>query len=250
MYGILLTLCYDGSNYHGWIHQNNAVTIQDVLESAVKRVTKNKNFKTIGTSKTDSGVHALDQKVLLVIHFKPILEVFIKALNKALPSDVQILNASFVQPSFNLREVKQKTYSYYINDSEFDIFKQRFEYYWKHGQINIDKLQQIFDLFIGEHEFKLFSGLKDDELESINTKRTIESIKVFRNKENRVQIQFKAYGFIRYQIRMIVANALNCYLNKKVTVEQIKEMLKGNGNKNPFIAESKGLVLEKIEFNQ
>ncbi|AGJ90969.1 tRNA pseudouridine synthase A [Mycoplasma putrefaciens] len=249
MNAILLTLLYDGSNYHGWIHQTNAIAIQDVLNQAVKRVIKNNDFKTIAASKTDAGVHAVDQKVLLVISFKPILDKFIKALNKALPSDIQILNAKFVDTSFNLREVKQKTYSYFINDQQFDIFTQRFEYFWKHQPIDVNKLQQIFDLFVGTHEFKLFSGLKQEELKNINSFRKIDSIRVFRNKNNRVQIEFKAAGFIRYQIRMIVGNCLACYLNKKITPETLKLMLQGKGNKTALIAKAKGLVLQKIEFN-
>ncbi|WFQ95821.1 tRNA pseudouridine synthase A [Mycoplasma feriruminatoris] len=247
--GILLTLCYDGSNYHGWINQTNSISIQTTLNKAIKKVIKTKEFKTIGASKTDANVHALDQKVLLIIYFTPILEKFIKAINKALPSDIRILDAKFVDPDFNIREVKYKIYNYYINDDKFDIFTNRYEYFWTHQKIDIIKLQNIFNLFIGFHEFKLFSGLKENEIDQYQTKRSIDDIKVLRI-NNKVVIQFKAAGFIRYQIRIIIANCLNAYLNHKITIDTLVLMLQGIGKKTPFIIDAKGLVLEKIEFNK
>ncbi|EXU60694.1 tRNA pseudouridine synthase A [Mycoplasma mycoides] len=247
--GILLSLCYDGSNYHGWINQTNAISIQTTLNKAIKKVIKTDQFKTIGASKTDTNVHALDQKVLLIIYFTPILEKFIKAINKALPSDIKILDAKFVDPNFNIREVEYKIYHYYINDHQFDIFTNRYEYFWKHQKIDIIKLQEIFNLFIGEHEFKLFSGLKENEWNQYQTKRTIDDIKVLRI-NNKVVIEFKASGFIRYQIRIIIANCLNAYLNHKISTTKLVEMLKGIGKKTPFIIDAKGLVLQKIQFNK
>ncbi|ADR24176.1 putative tRNA pseudouridine synthase A [Mycoplasma leachii PG50] len=245
--GILLTLCYDGSNYHGWINQINSISIQTVLNKAIKKVIKTSEFKTIGASKTDANVHALDQKVLLIIYFTPILEKFIKAINKALPKDIRILNAKFVNSDFNIREVEYKIYNYYINDYKFDIFTNRYEYFWKHSKIDILKLQEIFNLFVGEHEFKLFSGLKENEWDNYQTKRIIDDIKVLRI-NNKVVIQFKATGFIRYQIRIIIANCLNAYLNYKINVNTLIEMLQGIGKKTPFIIEAKGLVLQQIKF--
>ncbi|WP_434324749.1 tRNA pseudouridine synthase A [Mycoplasma capricolum] len=245
--GILLTLCYDGSNYHGWINQTNSISIQTVLNKAIKKVIKTSEFKTIGASKTDANVHALDQKVLLIIYFTPILEKFINAINKALPEDIRILNAKFVDPNFNIREVDYKIYNYYINDHKFDIFTNRYEYFWKHSKIDILKLQEIFNLFIGEHEFKLFSGLKENEWDNYQTKRIIDDIKVLRI-NNKVVIQFKATGFIRYQIRIIIANCLNAYLNYKVNINTLTKMLQGIGKKTPFIIKAKGLVLQEIKF--
>ncbi|CEA11136.1 tRNA pseudouridine synthase A [Mycoplasma capricolum subsp. capripneumoniae] len=245
--GILLTLCYDGSNYHGWINQTNSISIQTVLNKAIKKVIKTSEFKTIGASKTDANVHALDQKVLLIIYFTPILEKFINAINKALPEDIRILNAKFVDPNFNIREVDYKIYNYYINDYKFDIFTNRYEYFWKHSKIDILKLQEIFNLFIGEHEFKLFSGLKENEWDNYQTKRIIDDIKVLRIND-KVVIQFKATGFIRYQIRIITANCLNAYLNYKVNINTLTEMLQGIGKKTPFIIKAKGLVLQEIKF--
>lgn len=250
MFKFLLTLQYDGSDFHGWIEQPNAKTIQGELNKAINKVTKKTTFKTYGTSKTDAGVHAIDQKVVLELTFEPKLELFQMAINKALPETINIISIVKIKDNFNIRDVLFKEYTYTINDHEYDLLTNRFELNWKYSKIDIDKLQIIFDLFVGEHDFKLFSGLNKDDILSTNIKtiRIIESINVERI-NNKVIINFKAKEFIRYQIRMIVQSALNCYLNKSITQTDIKEKLLGNGEKPPFNAPAKGLKLIKIVFN-
>ena len=58
MRNLLLTLCYDGAQYHGWQIQNNAVSVQQVFQEALFKVTSEKP-EIKGCSRTDSGVHAL-----------------------------------------------------------------------------------------------------------------------------------------------------------------------------------------------
>ena len=57
MRNLLLTISYDGSNYHGWQVQKNAVTVQEVFQNAVKKLFGH-NIDIKGCSRTDSGVHA------------------------------------------------------------------------------------------------------------------------------------------------------------------------------------------------
>ena len=64
MIRIKLTIEYDGSAYAGWQRQSNARAVQQVLEEALSRLTREKVSIT-GASRTDAGVHALGQ----VAHF-------------------------------------------------------------------------------------------------------------------------------------------------------------------------------------
>ncbi|ATZ17763.1 tRNA pseudouridine(38-40) synthase TruA [Mesoplasma melaleucae] len=250
MFKFLLTLQYDGSDFHGWIDQPNAKTIQGELNKAIKKVTKDTAFKTISASKTDAGVHAVDQKVILKLAFEPKIELFEKAINKALPETIHIASIVKVNDDFNIKNVMYKEYTYTINDHEYNLLTNRFELNWKYAKIDINKLQTIFDLFVGKHDFKLFSGLNEKDFlnSDIKTVRTIETINVERT-NNRIIINFKAKGFIRYQIRMIVQSALSCYLDKRITQAEIKDKLLGNGDKPPFNAPAKGLKLNKVVFN-
>ncbi|PPE04952.1 tRNA pseudouridine synthase A [Entomoplasma ellychniae] len=250
MYRILINLQYDGSSYCGWIKQKNQNSIQGVLEKTIFKVIKSNNFKVYGVSKTDAGVHALSQKVIIEINFQPTLNKFIWALNKALPSDIHISEFDYVSASFELHDVKCKTYVYTLNNSIWDLKNNRYELEWSKNLINIKQLQDICNIFVGEHDFKLFSGLSESEVNSGNFKtiRKIDSIKVFK-KADKIEIEFIAKGFIRHQIRYIVQSILNCQYNK-VSQSTLKEMLNGNGKKLPFKAEAKGLLLKSVVFNK
>ena len=78
MKNIKLTIEYDGTNYHGWQSQINALAIQDVIASAIKKLT-GETCNLIGSSRTDVGVHALGQ----VANF--ITDSNIPAINFLLP---------------------------------------------------------------------------------------------------------------------------------------------------------------------
>ena len=54
---IRLTVAYDGTNYCGWQIQPNGITIEEVLNKAICKLT-GEEIQVTGASRTDSGVHA------------------------------------------------------------------------------------------------------------------------------------------------------------------------------------------------
>ena len=52
---VLLSMCYDGTNYHGWQIQKNALTVQEVFQNALLKIL-NEDVDIKGCSRTDSGV--------------------------------------------------------------------------------------------------------------------------------------------------------------------------------------------------
>ena len=99
---IRLTLEYDGSNYHGWQRQLNALTIQEVVEASLTRII-GQEVRLHGSGRTDAGVHALGQ----VAHFRTEaglpLTAFREGLNSLLPRDIVILEAREVPSDFHAR---------------------------------------------------------------------------------------------------------------------------------------------------
>ena len=69
MKNIKLLIEYDGTNYSGWQRQTNALSVQQVLEEALFKLT-GENVTVIGSGRTDSGVHARGQ----VANFSPPLQ--------------------------------------------------------------------------------------------------------------------------------------------------------------------------------
>ena len=89
MRNIRLLIAYDGTDFHGWQRQSNALTVQECLESVIERIL-GERAQVWGSGRTDAGVHALNQ----VANFKtdcPIpCDNLVRALNDALPPTVRI----------------------------------------------------------------------------------------------------------------------------------------------------------------
>ena len=92
-----LKISYAGQNYFGWqIQKETELTIQGQLEKAFRFATGIKKFKTIGSGRTDAGVHALGQTVLIELKEMLPEAAFLKGVNQQLPSDIKILSVEEV----------------------------------------------------------------------------------------------------------------------------------------------------------
>ena len=110
----LLTLQYDGSRYHGWQVQPNGVTVQQVLQDAVQRLTGVRSGIT-GCSRTDAGVHA--EMFCCALHTDSRIppEKVPAALNAHLPRDVAVTACRLVPDDFHPRyDARGKRYVYRI----------------------------------------------------------------------------------------------------------------------------------------
>ena len=109
---IMLTISYDGTDYHGWQVQPNGVTVQQTLQDALENLMGHRPDVT-GCSRTDAGVHAR----MFVCHFdcedKFPKYAFLKGLNSLLPDDISVIDCSVVNSDFHARyNSKGKTYIY------------------------------------------------------------------------------------------------------------------------------------------
>ena len=153
---ILLTVSYDGTNFCGYQRQPNKRTVEEELQIALRKLL-NKPVKTIASGRTDSGVHAICQKV----HFDSDLSMpaskYCDALNTYLPSDVRVISSKRVADDFNARySAKKKTYRYscYFGKCEnplCDRYKTLLKY-----PLDIEKIKKACEVIKGTHDFKCF----------------------------------------------------------------------------------------------
>ena len=159
MRNIRLLIAYDGTDFHGWQRQSNALTVQECLESAIERILGEK-AKVWGPGRTDAGVHALNQ----VANFKtdcPIpCDNLVRALNDALPPTVRIKESHEVSAEFHARyDVRSKTYRYRILQAPVcSPFLWRFV---RHYPFPLDgeRMAEGAKLFEGEHDFTSFAAV-------------------------------------------------------------------------------------------
>ena len=123
---IFVTLSYDGTNYHGFQIQKNAVTIQEIFQNALKNVLKcSPEIK--GCSRTDSGVHANMYGISFKTDSKIKCENLIFALNRYLPGDMAVTSCKDVDENFHAR------YSCVAKEYIYKILNSKIKNQWKDG---------------------------------------------------------------------------------------------------------------------
>ena len=163
---IVLKIEYDGTDYCGWQVQPNGVTVQGVIEEAIKKLTGEK-VSVIGSGRTDSGVHAAGQ----IAHFditseKIPPEKYACALNAFLPRDIKITESGEAEDGFHARfSAKRKTYRYSLYVSEYiRPLKDRYAVNVPFA-LDENKMNEACRYLAGRHDFRCFlaadSSVKD-----------------------------------------------------------------------------------------
>ena len=241
---ILLTISYDGTDFCGYQVQPSKRTIQLELENALKKVT-GKDIKTIASGRTDSGVHAISQKVHFDYQGTIPVKSFVNALNSHLPSDVRVTNAKKVANDFNARySAKTKTYVYkcYVSNVENPL-NTRYVYTLKNLP-DLKKINECISVLVGTHDFKCFlasgSSVKD-------TTRTIYDIKVKKSGKN-LDFYFTGNGFLYNMVRIMVGTLLAVGENR-LDIESVKKaLLTGDRKLVGKTMPAKALCLYKVEY--
>src|SRR5882762_1151493 len=102
MHRFKITLAYDGTGYVGWQRQANGLSIQAVIENALREL-DGRDVAVAGAGRTDAGVHALGQVAAFTLHRALGAESVLRALNARLPSAIRVLSAEEAPADFHPR---------------------------------------------------------------------------------------------------------------------------------------------------
>ena len=246
MRNIRLTIEYDGKEFNGWQKQPNKLNIQGNLEKVISDLTK-EEIEIIGSGRTDAGVHALGQ----VANFKtnsniPIEKIAI-AINSRIKQSIRIKKAEEVDERFHSRyNCKRKTYRYIINTSETgSAIYRNLEYNIK-MQLDVKKMQEAVNFFVGEHDFSAF---KSSGTSSKSSVRTIYNAKVEQDGE-RIIIELTGNGFLYNMVRIISGTLVEVGLNK-IKPEDITKIIESKNRQNAGkTLPPCGLYLVSVEYEK
>jgi tRNA pseudouridine38-40 synthase len=244
MRNIVLTVAYDGTNYHGWQCQPNALTIQEVLNKAVGKILDHP-VTIYGGGRTDSGVHAMGQVVNFSTERAIELRSLARGLNSLLPGDIRVKGAREEGPFFHARySAKMKTYVYCILNTLYNSpFLERYAWHI-HYTLNITAMDEAAKGIIGRHDFSAFK--KKDEIYS-NPVREILRAGVKR-KGDLIYFIIEGRGFLRYMVRNIVGT-LVLVGSEKMTSEDFTIILESKEREKAGpTAPARGLFLRKIKY--
>lgn len=201
---VMLTVAYDGTNYHGWQLQPNVTTIESVLNGALSALLKEET-KVIGASRTDTGVHALGNIAVFDTQARMPAEKFAYALNQRLPEDIRIQDSREVPPDFHpRRQESRKTYEYKILNSAFPMPVYRLYAHFTYVPLDVLSMQRAAAYLVGTHDFKSFCSV-NTTVET--TVRTIYETAVDRCGDM-ITIRVTGSGFLYNMVRIIAGTLI------------------------------------------
>ena len=241
---IKLTIAYDGTNYCGWQIQPNGITIEEILNKALSKMTGEEVF-VIGASRTDSGVHAMGNVAVFDTDTTIPAEKIAVALNQRLPDDIVITKSEEVPLDFHPRYCNcSKTYEYHIINTRIPIPTKRLTNYFVSYVLDIDKMRQAASYLVGEHDFVSFCNVRTDVE---NTVRTITALDILTN-GNEITIRITGNGFLYNMVRIIVGTLVRVGRGF-YEPEKVKEILEAKDRKAAGVtAPAHGLMLVEIKY--
>ena len=236
---------YDGAAYVGWQRQPNGVSIQQILEEAIGRITSGK-VTLVGSGRTDAGVHALNQ----VANFKSLTslpaEKIFRGVNSVLPPDVVVKNLEEVPIDFHAqRDVQSKIYVYRIRNQGLRPVLGR-EYFWFiRYPLNIEKMREAAEYLPGTHDFSCFCATGSDVKDRV---RTITAITIKTGPDHLIEITVEAKGFLKYMVRNIVGTLTEVARGKRQP-EEMREIIDSRDrNIAGVTAPARGLFLKEVKY--
>lgn len=241
---IKLVLEYDGTNYHGWQLQPNAVTLQGTLEAVLARVL-NEPVRIRVAGRTDAGVHALGQ----VAAFKTAKQVHLtrlqRSLNALLPPDLVVTHAAVVPDTFNpRRDALSRTYCYRIwNQLWPSAIWARYTWHVP-VYLDVDDMNRAAGLLVGDHDFSSFQGADSAEH---NPQRTVLR-SVVRPVDTFLIYEVEARSFLRHMVRNIVGTLVDVGRGA-LGVEDFQDIFAAHDRTRAGLtAPSQGLFLVAITY--
>ena len=235
-------MSYNGTHYHGWQVQPNAITVQATLNKALSVLLKSPT-ESMGAGRTDSGVHAVqmvahfDSKVSFDVEQMPFM------LNAFLPSDIAVKTIKKVHKDAHARfDATSRSYIYKITTSK-DVF----EYDKRHcfnRPLDLNLMNEASHILMGCKDFECFSRMHSD----VKTFICKISHAKWTQIENHLEFKITADRFLRNMVRAVVGTMLDIGISK-TSLDEFKNIIDSKKRSNAGAsAPAKGLHLTEILY--
>lgn len=219
-----IVLEYDGTDFAGWERQKNGLGVQEVIESAIEKITRERTTVN-GSGRTDAGVHALGQVASFTLRHRMAAPDLHRALNAVLPDDVSVLALDEVDLFFHARfSATSKLYRYRILDSRIRRPLERRTSWQLHRALDVDAMAAAAHQLVGRRDFTAFCK---EAYRYDSCVRDLQRLDV-RREGAFVVIDAAADGFLYNMVRILVGT-LVAVGSGKTSIAAIEALLAGGG---------------------
>ena len=253
-----LDLAYDGTAYAGWQVQPDVPTVQGVVEAALAKLLK-RPVRVLGASRTDAGVHALQQVCVFRAGDGPPPEKFRLALAPFLPGDVSVLRSCEVPDDFHpLRSVTRKTYRYLFHEANA-AHPVLGRYAWRIAPpLDLDAMNAAAAVICGTHDFACFESTGSPRGSTVRTLFASAVAEVpawppFAVPHSAdaggrwLQYEVTGDGFLYNMVRAIAGTLADAGRGKLAPADVAKILASKDRTRAAATAPAKGLTLASIE---
>ncbi len=239
-----LEMSFDGTAYHGWQAQHNALSVQRVLESALRRIT-GEQIRTTGAGRTDAGVHAryftvhMDTGHALMGQ----RQQFLHQLNAVLPPDIAVHNIIPVKDDAHARySALSRTYEYAISGRK-DPFRAPFSWLFT-VPLDVKAMQEASGKLLRYSDFACFCKKHGGSLTSICHVKRAD----WRQEGSLLLFTIESDRFLRNMVRAIVGNLVRVGLGKCDPASFASVIEGGDRSRASFSAPACGLSLVAVSY--
>ena len=237
-----IQLSYFGKAYHGWQNQPNAISVQQVLETALGTLLRSE-IAIVGAGRTDAGVHAK----CMYAHFDHDTiadhDHLIHRLNALLPEDIAVQALRKMNEGAHARfDAVERTYEYWISLGKDPFFTDHAHVI--HRPLDVDAMNQAAALLLDYDDFECFSKSNTDVKTFICSVCHAE----WELKNGLLVFTIKADRFLRNMVRAIVGTLLEVG-EGKIEVGAVRSIIesKDRGQAGASVP-AKGLYLTDVRY--
>ncbi|GHE28292.1 tRNA pseudouridine(38-40) synthase TruA [Sphingobacterium griseoflavum] len=244
MQRFFMEVSYDGSLYHGWQVQKNAVSVQQRINEALAKILRT-TVETIGAGRTDTGVHAKQ----LYVHFDikagliPDEDRFLHAINSLLPSDIAALRLVEVHQDAHARfDAVERSYAYHIHFRKDPFLIRRS---WQlRDYPDVARMNEAAHYLLGTQDFGCFSKSNTQVFTNICTVKRAEWVE---NEEGLV-FHITADRFLRNMVRAIVGTLLDIGQKRKEPLSMVAVIQSKDRAQAGTSVPAHGLYLTRVVY--
>ncbi|MFD2999760.1 tRNA pseudouridine(38-40) synthase TruA [Pontibacter toksunensis] len=237
-----LEIAYDGTRFHGWQVQPNALSVQEVLDDCLSKVLR-QPISSTGSGRTDTGVHASQQFVHFDVEEELDTQQSVYRFNRLLPADVVAKQLYLVPDDAHARfDAFARTYHYHISLVR-NPFKRLYAYHHSRP-LDVEKMSEAAAVLLKYEDFTTFSKVKGDTKHY----RCDMYEAVWRQQGEELVFTIRANRFLRGMVRLIVGTLVDVGRGK-LTVAQFEQVVASQDRRQSSgAAPAEGLYLAKVEY--
>jgi tRNA pseudouridine38-40 synthase len=237
-----MEIAYRGTNYHGWQIQENAHTVQAAINQALTTILRHP-IETIGSGRTDTGVHATQQFLHLDTPLTLTNQQHLHRLNALLPADIVIRDIFPVADMAHARfDANLRSYEYRICLYKNPFLENQCYYFYK--PLHTSVMNEAANKLLFYTDFQSFSRVKTD----VNHFNCQVTEAIWKQENDLLVFHISANRFLRGMVRAIVGTLIEVGLGR-ISVDEFEEIILSKDRRRAGMAVApEGLFLTSVQY--